>query len=151
MNRNLIEGCALSRLRFALVAVLFFAGIASCTHSEEPLTGDPFSGTWIGDFGPGFYDRNTISLELKWDGHDLTGMVKPGVPGARMYRNFAGFPIENASFDAKNGTVRFEATYQPKGRRYLIQGKVRGNALTGTWIRPEDKSDGDFKLTRKAQ
>jgi hypothetical protein len=139
--------------RQVLIAVLFFAGIASCTHPEEPpvAAGDPLTGIWIGDFGPGFYDRNTISLELKWDGSDLTGMVKPGVPGARMYRNFAGFPIENASFDARKGTFKFEATYQPKGRRYLIQGKVRGSTLTGTWKRPDDKSDGDFKLTRKTQ
>jgi hypothetical protein len=45
--------------------------------------------------------------------------------------------------------VKFEATYQPKRRRYLIQGRVGGSTLTGSWTRPEDKADGDFKLTRK--
>jgi hypothetical protein len=64
-----------------------------------------------------------------------------------MYRNFTGFPIENASFDPKTGSVKFEAMYQPKGRRYVIQGKVSRNTLSGTWTRQD--GDGDFKLTRK--
>ena len=109
------------------------------------------SGTWVGDFGPAFYDRNTISLELKWDGTNLTGIVKPGVPGGRMYRNFKGFPIENGSFDPKTGAVKFEAMYQPRGRRYFIDGKIRANVLSGRWNRPDDDTDGDFKLTRKTE
>jgi len=133
--------------RLVLFALLLASGIASCAQRDDSPSGDP-SGTWIGDFGPAFYDRNTISLQLTWDGNNLTGMVQPGVPGARMYRNFAGFQIENASFDPKTGTVKFEAMYQPKGRRYLIQGKVSRNTLSGTWTRPD--ADGDFKLTRKA-
>ena len=117
--------------------------------SEE--RSDALTGTWVGDFGPAFYDRNTISLELKWDGNKLTGIVKPGVPGARMYRNFEGFPIENASFDPKTGRVKFEAMYQPRGRRYLIEAKLEGNTLKGTWNRPDENKDGDFKLTRKSE
>jgi len=117
--------------------------------SEE--RSDALTGTWVGDFGPAFYDRNTISLELKWDGQKLTGIVKPGVPGARMYRNFEGFPIENASFDPKTGSVKFEAMYQPRGRRYFIEAKLEGNTLKGTWNRPDENKDGDFKLTRKSE
>jgi len=117
--------------------------------SEE--RSDALTGAWVGDFGPAFYDRNTISLELKWDGQKLTGIVKPGVPGARMYRNFEGFPIENASFDPKTGSVKFEAMYQPRGRRYFIEAKLEGNTLKGTWNRPDENKDGDFKLTRKSE
>ncbi|HLH31139.1 MAG TPA: hypothetical protein VKY31_08045 [Terriglobia bacterium] len=132
------------------LVVLLLISLSGCSHAaNSPATGDPLTGTWIGDFGPAFYDRNTISLELKWDGSNLTGSVKPGTPGARMYRNFSGFPIENASFDPRTGTVKFEAMYQPKGRRYIIEGKVSGSTLTGTWTRPDEKRDGDFKLTRK--
>jgi hypothetical protein len=112
--------------------------------------GDP-SGTWIGDFGPAFYDRNTISLELQWDGTNLTGMIRPGVPGGRMYRNFQGFPIENARFDATSGALQFEAVYRPRDRHYFIEGKIAGNTITGTWKRPDDLKDGDFKLTRKRE
>ena len=135
--------------RLVAVGLLLFGGIISCAHPDVSPPGDP-SGTWIGDFGPGFYDRNTISLQLQWDGKNLTGLIQPGTPGARMYRNFVGFPIENATFDPKSGTMKFEATYQPKRRRYLIQGRVGGKTLTGKWTRPEDKADGDFKLTRKS-
>jgi hypothetical protein len=132
-------------LTFILVCI-----VTGCSRPGESLhEGDPLTGTWIGDFGPAFYDRNTISLELKWDGNNLTGFVKPGDPGGRMYRNFAGFPIENASFDPKTGMVKFEATYQPKRRRYVIQGKVSRNSFIGTWTRPEENKEGNFRLMRK--
>jgi hypothetical protein len=139
--------------RLVIVSLLLLVCIdISCARvqgSEE--RSDSPAGTWVGDFGPAFYDRNTISLELNWDGKKLTGMVKPGVPGGRMYRNFEGFPIENASFDPKTGIVKFEAMYQPRGRRYFIEGKLNGNTLSGTWNRPDEKQDGDFKLTRKSE
>ena len=134
----------------AIVLIVVGLGLAGCSSSDEAeFDKDPVTGTWIGDFGPAFYDRNTISLELQWDGVHLTGTVQPGVPGARMYKNFASFPIENASFDPKTRTVRFEATYEPRGRRYLIEGKISRNTLSGTWHRPEENKDGDFKLIRK--
>ena len=79
--------------------VLSICLFVSCARNESAgEIGDP-AGIWVGDFGPAFYDRNTISLELHWDGKDLTGMIRPGVQGGRMYRNFEGFPIENGSFD----------------------------------------------------
>src|SRR5438094_10294105 len=136
-----------------LLAV-FLAGLLSTAIACARLQGaqegsDSISGTWIGDFGPAFYDRNTISLELKWDGKKLTGTVKPGDPGGRMYRNFQGFAIENASFDPATGVVKFEAMYQPRGRRYIIEGKVNKGTLSGKWNRPDENRDGDFKLTRR--
>ena len=138
----------MKKLHFAAV-LLGFLILASCAKHEEYGSGDQLTGTWVGDFGPAFYDRNTISLELHWDGTNLTGMVRPGTPGGRMYRNFEGFPIENASFDPKTGAFKFEATYRARNRHYLIEGKLAKNTLTGTWNRPDDYKDGDFKLTRK--
>ena len=134
-----------------LISLLACLSCARLQGSQEPSDpkGDPLTGTWVGDFGPAFYDRNTISLELVWDGKKLTGMVRPGVPGARMYRNFEGFPIENASFDPATAIVKFEASYKPRDRHYFIQGKVSKGTLSGTWNRPEDREEGDFKLTRK--
>jgi hypothetical protein len=138
----------------AVCLLISFCATVSCARVQGAQgtegSGDSLSGTWVGDFGPAFYDRNTISLELKWDGKNLTGMVKPGVPGARMYRNFEGFPISNASFDPGTGLIKFEAMYQPRGRRYLIEGKIKGDTFNGTWNRPEENKDGDFKLTRKS-
>ena len=122
--------------------------VASCSPKAEFKEGTDPSGMWVGDFGPAFYDRNTITLELNWDGRNLTGNIRPGVPGARMYRSFDSFPIENASYDSKTGVLKFEATYRPKGRHYVIEGKLRNNVLIGNWNRPDENKDGDFKLTR---
>jgi hypothetical protein len=135
------------------VSTLLFLAMGlsvSCSSPEDapPAGADPLSGIWVGDFGPAFYDRNTITLELHWDGEKLTGLIRPGVQGGRMYRNFEAFPIENSSFDPATGTVQFEATYKPKGRRYVIDAKLKNNTLSGTWNRPEENRDGDFKLTR---
>jgi hypothetical protein len=134
-----------------LASITMLCCLVSCAGSGgSPETrGDPVTGTWIGDFGPAFYDRNTISLELHWDGKEVTGMIRPGVRGGRMYRNFEGFAIENASFDPKTGIIKFEATYNPKERHYFIEGTLRGDTLKGTWNRPDENRDGDFKLTRK--
>ncbi|PYS51279.1 MAG: hypothetical protein DMG13_19065 [Acidobacteria bacterium] len=136
-----------------LIALLLsFCLVVSCTRAQGSQEGgDPLTGTWVGDFGPAFYDRNTITLELHWDGKTLTGMVRPGIPGARMYRNFDSFPIDNASFDPKTGIVKFEAAYQPRGRRYFIEGQLNKNTLSGSWNRPDEHRDGDFKLTRKTR
>ncbi len=134
----------------SLLLVLLFCLLVSCTTSQGSQPGGDPTGTWVGDFGPAFYDRNTISLELHWNGHELTGMIRPGVQGGRMYRNFEGFPIEHSSFDPKTGAFKFEATYRPKSRRYVIEGTLKKNTLTGTWNRPEENRDGDFKLTRKS-
>jgi len=136
------------RLLGLLLPICFILACERAQGSQEG--GDP-TGIWVGDFGPAFYDRNTITLELKWDGKHLTGMVRPGVPGARMYRNFDSFAIENGSFDPKTGVVKFEATYKPRDRRYIIEGRINKNTLSGSWNRPEENRDGDFKLTRKTQ
>src|SRR5438876_9893752 len=106
-------------LQACLIASCCF--VMACARSEVSRQGGDPTGTWVGDFGPAFYDRNTISLELHWDGKELTGMIRPGVQGGRMYRNFQGFPIEHSSFDPKTGVFKFDATYQPKGRRYVIE------------------------------
>jgi len=133
-----------------LLIVALCVTSSACRGSEgtHQASGDP-TGTWVGDFGPAFYDRNTISVELHWDGKELTGSIRPGVQGGRMYREFKAFPIENASFDPASGKVKFEATYAPRGRKYVIDGKVSKDTFSGTWNRPEENKDGDFKLTRK--
>src|SRR5205814_747965 len=82
-----------------LVSCCLFTG---CRASGSERGSDP-TGIWVGDFGPAFYDRNTISVELHWDGKDLTGAIRPGVQNGRMYRNFEGFSIENGSFDPATG------------------------------------------------
>ena len=131
-----------------LCIVLSFALLA-CQATARQQGGDPLTGTWLGDFGDGLWDRNTISLELKWDGKKLAGTIMPGAPNGRMYRNFMPFPIEKALFDPKTGAIRFEALFEPRGRTYIIDGKVTGDTMSGTWNRPAESRGGDFKLTRQ--
>ena len=103
--------------------------------------GDPLSGTWTGDWGPSASDRNTVTVELKWDGKVLTGTVNPG-PNAVV--------LQKSTFDPKTGAIHMEA--DAKGRRgndihYVIDGKVENNTMTGTWN--HDNRKGDFKITKK--
>src|SRR5437867_454933 len=102
---------------------------------------DPLTGTWTGDWGPSPSDRNEVTVELKWDGKALTGTVNPG-PNA--------VPLQKATFDAKAGAVHMEADAKSYGGRtvhYLIDGKVSGNTMTGSWN--HDNRKGDFKITKK--
>ena len=102
---------------------------------------DPLTGSWAGDWGPSASDRNTVALDLKWDGKSLTGTVNPG-PSA--------IEIKNSTFDAKTGSVHMEA--DTKSRRgadvhFVIDGKLEGTTISGSWN--HDARKGDFKITKK--
>ncbi len=129
--------------------VLSLALVACQATAQQQSGGDPLTGTWVGEFGNGYFDRNTITLELKWDGKKLAGTIKPGSPSGRMYRNFTPFPIEKPLFDPKSGAIKFGALFEPRDRTYIIEGKVTGDTMSGTWNRPTELRSGDFKMTRQ--
>ncbi len=102
---------------------------------------DPLSGTWTGDWGPSADDRNQVTVELKWDGKNLTGTVNPGANAVEL---------KNATFNPKTGAVHFEA--DAKNRRgapihYVIDGKVEQSTMSGSWS--HDNRKGDFKITKQ--
>jgi hypothetical protein len=101
---------------------------------------DPLSGAWSGDWGPTATHRNPVTVELKWDGKALTGIVNPG-PQA--------IPLQKTSFDARTGAVHLEADADNHGTKvhYVIEGKIENGTMTGTWN--HDNRKGDFKITRK--
>lgn len=101
---------------------------------------DPLTGKWTGDWGPSATDRNAVTIELKWDGKNLSGTVNPG-PDA--------LSIENASFDPTAMKVHLEANYAPRNRRYVVDGIVDQNKMSGTWNHPG--RTGDFQVTKEAQ
>src|SRR5215831_13942081 len=72
-----------------------FALIVAATVSVAAQEGHPLTGTWYGDFGMTAGQRNDLTVILKWDGADVTGMVNPGANAV---------PIKAARMDVKLGT-----------------------------------------------
>ena len=69
------------------------------------------------------------------------GIVDPGASAVEL---------KKCTFDVKTGAVHMEA--DAKSRRgadihYVIDGKVEGNTMTGSWN--HDNRKGDFKITKK--
>ena len=122
------------------VCLVFICFAIAASGAALQKSSDPLSGTWTGDWGPSAADRNSVTVELKWDGTVLTGTVNPG-PNA--------VELKNCTFDPNSNAVHMEA--DAKGRRgndihYMIDGKVDNNTMTGSWNHGNRK--GDFKITR---
>ena len=116
-----------------------------CAATVAAQYGHPLSGSWSGDWGPTKETRNRLLLELDWDGKAVTGTINPG-PNA--------VPLQKASLDPSNWTVRFEAEAKDRSGqmiRYLVEGKLENlgaynRVLSGTWSQGGVK--GDFRLVR---
>lgn len=123
-------------LPWVLVCLTMVGSAAAHLRAADPLTG-----TWTGDWGPSASDRNQVTVELKWDGKVLTGTVNPG-PNA--------VALQKCTFDEKTGAIHMEADAKDRGGNdihYVIDGKVEGNTMSGTWS--HDNRKGDFKITKK--
>jgi len=131
-------------MRYIFFALLCLAAplmLLSPAFARQNPASDPISGTWSGDWGPSRFDRNPVTVNLKWDGKILTGNVNPG-PNA--------VAIKNGSFDAKTNTLHMEADARGRGNQilhYVVDGKLDKDTLTGSWN--HDNRKGDFKITKK--
>jgi hypothetical protein len=100
---------------------------------------------WSGDWGPNAADRNTVNVELKLDGKNLTGTVH-----SINYQR-ADVMLQKATFDSATGTIHMEAEVpNPRGGaavHYVIDGKLMNGTMSGSWNHGTTK--GDFKLTKK--
>jgi hypothetical protein len=141
MSRNLF---------FVLAATLIL--ILSCSPAAEPEpapapaaepasdSADPVAGSWVGDWGPSANDRNPITVELRWEGTNLTGTFNPGEEAV---------PLTMASFNRDTNAITMEADASGRGGatyHYVIEGTVAGSMMSGTWR--HDNVQGDFKLTK---
>ena len=128
------------RVRTLSVICLLACLIAIPTLARQA---DPLSGTWAGDWGPNANDRNQVSVDLKLNGKAVTGVVKTA--------NRPEVALSNSTYDATTRTVKMEAEAKnPRSGamvKYVIEGKVEGSAMTGSWT--HDNIKGDFKLTKK--
>ena len=125
-------------LKLVFLTAFFAMGISVFAINAAD---DPLSGTWVGDWGPSEWDRNQVTVELKWDGKNLTGTVNPG-PNA--------VELKKATFDAKSSAIHFEAdATDRRGNQihYIINGKLEKGTMTGSWS--HDNRKGDFKITKK--
>ena len=128
----------------SVICLLTCLVVAAPTLAQRgPAQSDPLTGTWSGDWGPNAQDRNQVTVDLKWDGKVLTGVVRTtGRPEVNL---------SNSTFDATTRTVKMEAeaknTRTNANIKYLIDGKLDGTTLSGSWN--HDNVKGDFKLTKK--
>ena len=77
-----------------------------------------------------------------WNGiHYKQGMSGKNVGTTSLSANIATIPPGGVAYAHIH--VGFEVIL------YIIEGKVNKNTFSGTWTRPDENTDGDFKLTRK--
>ncbi len=137
----LIASTAMAQIRMQNLLSLKNGLRPVSSMNATPQASDPLSGMWAGDWGPSPADRNPVTVELKYDGKQLSGTVNPG-PNA--------VELKNCQFNPDTGTVHMEV--DAKGRRgndihYVIDGKVDNKTMAGTWN--HDNRKGDFKITKQ--
>jgi hypothetical protein len=138
------EGGSMSSRTSQLLSLFVCIAIAIPAFAAQ-RGADPLTGTWTGDWGPNSADRNTVNVDLKWDGKTLTGVVH-----SINYQR-PDVMIQKATFDAKTGAVHMEAdAANPRGGpavHYVIDGKLMNGSMSGSWNHGASK--GDFKLMKK--
>jgi len=126
-----------------VICLLACLAVAIPMLAQQRSGTDPVTGTWSGDWGPNQADRNQVTVDLKLEGTAVTGVVKT--------TNRPEVPLSKGTFDATARTVKMEAEAKnPRSGanvKYIIEGKLEGNTLTGSWN--HDTTKGDFKLTKK--
>ena len=126
--------------RFALCLAFVLACLTSCT-SKIAVSNDAPSGTWSGDYGPDADRRDPITVDLHWEDTNLRGAVRAGP---------RSLPLTKASYQRDTGAISMEFDAQGNNGRtvhYMIDGKVAGNTMSGTWS--HDEQHGDFKVTKE--
>jgi hypothetical protein len=122
---------------FFLIAMF----LASCSRPAAPAADAFPSGRWSGDYGPDAVRRENVAVDLRWEGSNLNGSVKVGV---------RSIPLTKATFDpaTKAMTLEFDAQgTEGQPVHYVIEGKVEGKMMTGTWH--HDDVSGDFRVTKE--
>jgi len=126
-----------------VICLLACLAVAIPMLAQQRSGTDPVTGTWSGDWGPNQADRNQVTVDLKLEGTAVTGVVRT--------TNHPEVPLSKGTFDATARTVKMEAEAKnPRSGanvKYIIEGKLEGNTLTGSWN--HDTTKGDFKLTKK--
>ena len=130
-----------------LKAALLFCVLAGLviTASGIAQEGHPLTGIWYGDWGANATQRNHLTIQLQWDGKNVTGLVNPGPDS---------YPLKVVTLDSSKWTVHIEGdAKEDKGAtaKLVADGKLENigsynRTITGTWTQGATK--GTFKLKR---
>ena len=132
-------------MRVRFVSFVFLVAALALTTSAVAQEGHPLTGTWYGDFGMTRQDRNDLTVILKWDGKNVSGIINPG-PNT--------IPVKTATLDSSKWMVHFEADAKNKAGgmdHFVFDGKLENvvsfnRTITGTWTCGTTK--GDFRIQR---
>ena len=132
------------RLKAAFVFCLL-AGLA-VTISGLAQEGHPLTGVWYGDFGVNTAQRSHLTIEMSWDGKNISGIANPGPDS---------FPLKVVTLDSSKWTVHIEADGKDeKGNpaHFVADGKLENvgsynRTITGAWNYGATKAN--FKLRRE--
>lgn len=152
------------RMKFARLAFIV-ALVAAAAVTAVAQEGYPLSGTWYGDFGMSPGQRNDLTVIMKWDGTNVSGMVNPGPNAVQIKTARMDVKVGEAGQRGQNGQagtpptpsefmVHFEVDAKNKagGMDHFVfdghlENPVAGNrSMTGTWTCGNTK--GDFRLRR---
>jgi hypothetical protein len=107
--------------------------LASCSSKPAgPASDAPPGGRWSGDYGPDAVRRESVAVDLRWEGNNLNGSVKVGV---------RSIPLTKVTFTPATGAITLE--FDAQG----TDGQPVHYMMTGTW-RHDDVS-GDFRVTKE--
>jgi hypothetical protein len=131
------------RLKAAFVFCLL-AGLV-VTIAGFAQEGHPLTGIWYGDWGPNATQRNSLTIQMQWDGKNVTGLANPGPDS---------YTLKLVTLDSSKWTVHIEADGKDeKGNvsKVVADGKLENigsynRTITGTWTQGTAK--GMFKLKR---
>jgi hypothetical protein len=128
------------RLKIVCVACLLVGAGILLIRMHATKVADPLSGAWTGDWGPTPTHRNSVIIDLKWDGKTVTGAVNPG-PDAIQFKN--------TSYDVKTSALHLELDAPSTGNKahYVVNGVVEDGTLIGTWT--HDSIKGNFRLIKR--
>ena len=129
----------MKRILWLAVAALLLAACGS-KPPEAATSAAPPSGSWSGDYGPDADRRDPVRLDLRWENTNLRGSVHAGV---------RDLPLTGVSFKPDTGAIIMQFDAQGNNGQtvhYVIEGKVEGEAMSGTWS--HDGQRGDFRLRK---
>src|SRR5262245_57954108 len=125
--------------KIAFIALIL---LSACTSQPTVSTSSELpSGMWSGDYALDGDRREPIRVDLRWEGANLTGLV---------YAGPRSLPLTKASFKPETGAISMEFDAEGNGGRivhYVIDGKVSGDVMTGTWT--HDDQHGDFRVKKR--